>query len=255
MVMDMPKPIKVIWRWLDNLDTAVSMPGLAKWGFAAMTGIVTAGWGIIQGLTGVWIFVAIFWTFVAVVWVWIGVAHLRSRRWRAASKTTMNAGSPQVYLGRPAFRRALPIHEMIGQGDNIDAIYMNASFILSQDLSNIRRLRRVILPNPKHEAFLSLVDACGETQENLTRTIETAIERFRRANIEVRLYRGWVVNSMHIADYDKPNGWAQVEVVFLDLHQDDRPILMVRKPANDHTIRALADAFNHMWEKHCDQIQ
>jgi hypothetical protein len=114
-----------------------------------------------------------------------------------------------------------------------------------ESVSNQEVVKRLILPNPDSKLVRRQFGRLK--QRSACALIRSTTANARRAGTQVRWIDNFLFNAITIANYDKPNGWAQIEAVCCKPN-GHRPGLIIFKDGAPGAINKVVDMFCSIWD-------
>lgn len=220
-----------------------------------MSGTLTTIWSMLHSLPGPVIFVLVlaavgigFWT---IYWFLVLIDYLikkfKSTPEAVSELPLPNNSGLEFFPDRETLDRQRGYDKTLGSADNIDAIFATGRKVSVHDVPNIRRIKRVILPNPHSSSFIFYANSLAD-HPNLANYVISATKEFQdNLNIEVRWLPEMIHHSILIADSDKASGWVHVEIVLPYSKANTRPSFTLQKNHYEGAVNHFAKIFEKMW--------
>jgi hypothetical protein len=140
------------------------------------------------------------------------------------------------------------LDDLLGTANEIDAIVVIGRLLHETDLKNIRRIRRVIFPNPESDSSVHYAHSVNEFG-HFRRNIAEASTSLKNKGIQVRWYPHALNYSMLIGDGNTKKGWVQTEIVMPYSAPNRRPSWRVRRSKQENLVIAMCDVFEKVWDE------
>jgi hypothetical protein len=151
------------------------------------------------------------------------------------------------FASRAALEQHRSFDDLIGSTEAVDAIYVIGRSFIRNDSKRFRRIRRLMLPDPRSESFKFYEQSTGEP--NLVDSVMRATAVCRDdIKIEVRWCEELIQQSVLIGDSDKRSGWVHVELAMPYSKANARPSFTVTKSRFEGVVNSYQEAFNRLWE-------
>ncbi|MHC2335254.1 hypothetical protein [Bradyrhizobium sp. USDA 4454] len=177
---------------------------------------------------------------------WIGLRQLASWLLARYGRAMIGFGA-DFFSSRVALEQHRSFDDLIGSTEAIDAIYITGRSFIRNDSKRFRRIRRLILPDPRSDSFRFYEQSTGEP--NLAESVLRATAVCRDdIKIEVRWCEALVQQSVLIGDSDKSTGWVHVELVAPFSKANSRPSFTVTRRRFENVVNSYQEIFSQLWE-------
>jgi hypothetical protein len=177
---------------------------------------------------------------------WIGVRQLAVWLLARHSRAMIGFGAT-FFSSRAALEQHRSFDDLIGSTEAVDAIYVTGRSFIRNDSARFRRIRRLILPDPRSDSFRFYERSTGEP--NLADSVMRATAVCRDdIRIEVRWCQELIQQSILIGDSDKRTGWVHVELAMPYSKANSRPSFTVTKRRFESVVNSYQEAFNRLWD-------
>ncbi|MGY8678574.1 hypothetical protein Q2941_12300 [Bradyrhizobium sp. UFLA05-153] len=176
---------------------------------------------------------------------WIGLRQLASWFLARHGRAMIGFGA-NFFASRTALEQHRSFDDLIGSTEAVDAIYITGRSFIRNDSKRFRRIRRLILPDPRSDSFRFYEQSTGEP--NLVDSVLRATAVCRDdIKIEVRWCEVLVQQSVLIGDSDKSTGWVHAELAVPFSKANSRPSFTVTKRRFENVVNSYQETFNQLW--------
>jgi hypothetical protein len=176
---------------------------------------------------------------------WLHLPQLSSEALRESTKPPVTGLAFRNRLSSKGNLDSSPsaLRNQFADISNVSAVWpIGERFFEFSENPNI--LKHLILPNPDNERVIYYFHRIKK--DNAGDLIKMTTVRARQLGIEIKWIDWFVLNSMTLADSQKPTGWAHVESVMPSRSRKRRGYFFSNDSAPDQ-IKILNELFWRMW--------
>lgn len=161
----------------------------------------------------------------------------------------------EFFKDRDTLHNRFPIREIFSGNNELHGYFLRGQGLFS-DSDNIKKMKRIILPEPEAH-YLNLLKDLEPNPFFQPDQIKITTEQAQRNNIQVRWFGDFIGMGILFCNPDSKDGWAHVELVLPGYEAKDKPAIRIEKALQEEEFNRLYTSFKLMWEKSHkpDQIQ
>jgi len=187
--------------------------------------------------------------FLPLILLTIATLVLIARAFQIGHQKNRVAPQPglKFFSDRDSLERNRSLDAQLAQASEVDAIFMVGRKLQELEIKNIRRLKRVILPNPNGQSaitYAKTVDQLGHFQRHIAEATKSLRDEHK---IEVKWWPDPLYHSILMGDSDKSTGWLHIESALPFSKLNVRPSFTVERRSFENLVTAMSGVFTKMW--------
>lgn len=158
----------------------------------------------------------------------------------------------RFFATRDVLEKNSDFNEVLGSASHIDAVFVTGYKFKHRRDQNIRRIRRLILPDPAAPSFLFYEKSVGENAYVLANQVREATKICAEHGIKVKWSPILIQQSFLIGNAGQSNSWVHIELVLPFSTKNIRPSMRIQNSRFETLVVSYVEIFEKLWEASAD---